>query len=46
MADEEEIEEILPSYALDTLDADIFTHLLKKAKPKVIAEDMIKLGYD
>ena len=30
--DEEKTEEILPSYALDTLDADIFTHLLKNAK--------------
>ena len=35
-----------PSYALDTLDADIFTYLLKNAKAKQIAKEMTKLGYD
>ena len=35
-----------PSYALDTLDADIFRHLLSNAKTEEIANEMIKLGYD
>ena len=35
-----------PSYALDTLDADIFRHLLSNAKAEQIANEMIKLGYD
>ena len=43
---DEEMLEPETSYALDTLDADIFTYLLKNAKAKQIAKEMTKLGYD
>ena len=44
--EDKKIKDPEPSYALDTLDADIFRHLLNSAKAEEIATEMIKLGYD
>lgn len=44
--EDKKIKDPEPSYALDTLDADIFRHLLNSAKAEEIADEMIKLGYD
>ena len=35
-----------PKFALDALEADIFTSLLARAKPKTVAKYMKELGYD
>jgi len=35
-----------PSFALDALEADIFTSLLTRARPKTVAKYMRELGYD
>ena len=35
-----------PKFALDALEADIFTALLTSARPKTIAKYMKELGYD
>ncbi len=35
-----------PSFALDALEADIFTSLLTRARPKTVAKYMKELGYD
>ena len=35
-----------PKFALDALEADIFTSLLARARPKTVAKYMKELGYD
>ena len=35
-----------PKFALDALEADIFTSLLTRARPKTVAKYMKELGYD
>ena len=35
-----------PNFALDALEADIFTSLLTRARPKTVAKYMRELGYD
>ena len=35
-----------PKFALDALEADIFTSLLTRARPKTVAKYMRELGYD
>ena len=35
-----------PKFALDVLEADIFTSLLTRARPKTVAKYMRELGYD
>ena len=35
-----------PKFALDVLEADIFTSLLTRARPKTVAKYMGDLGYD
>ena len=38
--------EPLPKFALDVLEADIFTSLLARARPRTVAKYMRELGYD
>jgi hypothetical protein len=40
------LDEPPPKFALDALEADIFTSLLARAKPKTVAKYMKELGYD
>jgi hypothetical protein len=40
------LDEPPPKFALDALEADIFTSLLSRARPQTVAKYMKELGYD